>query len=61
MARKQTLHGGTRFQAAIALAVQSLGQFRAAEAQRIDRMRAFPLSDLHAESLMVQAYERGAT
>ena len=58
VARKHTLNGGTRFQESIALAVQSLGQFREAEAQRIDRMRAFPLSDMHAESLMLQAYDR---
>ncbi len=61
VARKQTLHDGTRFQEAIAPAVQSLGPLREAEAQRIDRMPAFLLSDLHAESLMLQAYERGAT
>jgi hypothetical protein len=59
VARKHTLHGGTRFREAIALAVQSLGVFRDAEAQRIERMRVFPLSDRHAESLMLQAYERG--
>ena len=59
VARKHTLHGGTRFREAIALAVHSLGQFRDTEAQRIDRMKVFPLSDMHAESLMLQAYARG--
>lgn len=57
--RKHTLNGRIRFQEAIALAVQSLHQFREAEAQRIDQMQAFPLSDRHADSLMLQAYERG--
>jgi hypothetical protein len=57
--RKHTMHGRTRFQEAIAEAVQSLGQFREAEAQRIDQMRATELSAIHADSLMLQAYERG--
>lgn len=58
VARKHTLNGGVRFQEAISLAVQSLGQFQQAESNRIDRMRVFPLTDMHAESLMLQAYER---
>jgi len=57
--RKHTLNGSVRFQEAIALAVQSLGQFREAEAQRIEQMRALQLSGPHADSLMLQAYERG--
>ncbi len=59
VARKHTLHGGVRFREAIALAVQSLGQFREAEAARIEQMRAFRLTDMHADSLMLQAYEQG--
>jgi hypothetical protein len=59
VARKHTLNGIVRFQEAIALAVQSLDQFREAEALRIEQMREFQLSDVHADSLMLQAYERG--
>jgi len=58
VARKHTLHGITRFQEAIGLAVQSLGQFREAEAHRIKEMRAFQVSDRDAESLMLRSYER---
>ena len=58
VARKHTVNGGTRFREAIALAVQSLGQFRDGEAHRIGAMRDFPLTEMHAESLILQAYER---
>ena len=47
------------FQEAIALAVQSLGQIRDAEVRRIEHMRALRLSGCDADSLMLQAYERG--
>ena len=57
--RKHTLNGIVRFQEAIAVAVRSLGQFQEAESHRIEQMRAFQLSDLHADSLMLQSYERG--
>jgi len=58
VARKHTVNGSTRFQEAIAVAVKSLGQFREAEALRITNMRAFQLSDVQADSLMLRAYER---
>lgn len=59
VARKHTLNGNVRFQEAIALAVQSLGQFREAEALRIEHMRGCHLSGPDADSLMLQSYERG--
>ncbi|MDP1796859.1 MAG: hypothetical protein Q8K78_05235, partial [Planctomycetaceae bacterium] len=40
-------------------AVQSLDQFREAEADRIEQMREFPLSDVKADSLILRAYEQG--
>lgn len=59
VARKHTVHGLDRFQEAIAHAVQSLDQFRQAEAERIEQMRDFPLSDVQADSLLLQSYEQG--
>lgn len=59
VARKHTLHGIVRFQEAIALAVQSLGQFQEAETHRIEQMRTFELSGCHADSLILQSYEQG--
>ncbi len=58
VARKHTVNGSTRFQEAIALAVQSLGQFRMAEAHRIEKLRAVQLSDVQADSLILRTYER---
>lgn len=57
--RKHTMHGNVRFQEAIALAVQSLGQFRDVEAYRVETMRAYQLGDMEAESLMLRAFEMG--
>lgn len=57
--RKHTMHGRVRFQEGIAQAVQSLGQFRQAESHRIDQMRSHELTDMQADSLLLQAYERG--
>jgi hypothetical protein len=59
VARKHTLNGRFRFQEAIALAVNGLEQFREAEAIRIKRMRDYALTDQHAESLMLRAFEQG--
>jgi len=59
VARKHTRFGNVRFQEAIALAVQSLDQFRETEGQRIELMRATQLSGSDADSLILQAYERG--
>jgi hypothetical protein len=57
--RKHTVNGMVRFQEAIASAVQSLGQFREAEAHRIGAMQRFELSELHADSLLLRAFETG--
>jgi hypothetical protein len=56
--RKHTMHGNVRFQEAIALAVQSLGQFRDVETYRVETMRSYQLDDMEAESLILRAYER---
>ncbi len=57
--RKHTVNGMVRFQEAIASAVQSLSQFREAEADRIRSMQQFELSDVHADSLLLRAFETG--
>jgi hypothetical protein len=59
VARKHTRNGDVRFQEAIALAVQSLDQFRATEAQRLELMRSSQLAGSDADSLILQAYESG--
>lgn len=59
VARKHTLNGRVRFQEAIAQAVQSLDQFRLAEAQRIEHMRTTELSSDRANSLILQSYQQG--
>jgi hypothetical protein len=59
VSRKHTVNGRFRFQEAIALAVKGLGQFRETETIRIKRMRDFTLTDQHAESLILRAFEQG--
>ena len=59
VARKHTRFGRDRFGEAIALAVGSLARFREQEAARIERLRAFELTDQAAESYMLRAFERG--
>jgi hypothetical protein len=55
--RKHTKHGEVRFEEAIAQAVQSLHQFRQAEADRVRRFRAVELSEDAANSYLLQAFE----
>jgi hypothetical protein len=57
--RKHTRNGETRFGEAICKAVQTLEQFRQAEAARIAAMEQLSISNVEAESLMLRAYERG--
>lgn len=57
--RKHTRFGQERFEEAIGQAVQSLNQFKDAEAERIRRFQQFVLSDTRAESMMLQSFERG--
>jgi hypothetical protein len=56
--RKHTRFGQERFAEAICQSVQSLQQFRAAEAARIQRFQQIELSDTTAESLMLRGYEQ---
>lgn len=56
--RKHTKHGADRFREAIAEAVQTLPQFIAGEARRIELMRSSPVSDTEAESLLLRSYEK---
>jgi hypothetical protein len=58
IARKHTRFGEARFNEAISRAVQSLHQYRAAEAERIDRWRHSELSSDAADALLLRAYER---
>jgi hypothetical protein len=58
IARKHTRFGETRFHEAISRAVQSLHQYRAAEAARIQRWQQTELSADVADALLLRAYER---
>jgi hypothetical protein len=55
--RKHSKFGGQRFEEGIAGAVQSLGQFREAEARRITYMQGAGLSEDAANSYLLRAYE----
>ncbi len=55
--RKHSRFGGQRFEEGIAGAVQSLGQFREAEAHRITYMQRAELSEDAANSYLLRAYE----
>jgi hypothetical protein len=59
IARKHTRFGETRFAEALTRSVQSLHQFREAEAQRVKRFQALPLSNEAADSLLLNAYAEG--
>jgi len=56
--RKHTRNGQERFQEAICQAVQQLGQFRQAEAERIRIFQLQEIDDTRAESLILRAYEK---
>ena len=57
VSRKHSKFGCQRFGEAIASAVQSLGQFREAEGQRIAYMQSAALSEDAANSYLLRAYE----
>jgi hypothetical protein len=57
--RKHTINGARNFQAAIAQAVMSLGEFQKIEAERIHRMQTRELSTETADSLILRSYESG--
>ena len=59
VARKHTRYGETRFLEATSLAVQNLQQFRDTEVKRICAFRDTGLLSVEADSLILQAYERG--
>src|SRR5262245_51009749 len=56
--RKHTLRGSARFREDIGVAISGLPAFQAAEAQRVEAMRTFELTDQRAESLILRAWER---
>jgi hypothetical protein len=56
--RKHTRFGQDRFQEAIARAVQSLNQFKEAEALRIRKFQETILPEEWASHLLLKAYER---
>jgi hypothetical protein len=58
VSRKHTRFGGERFREAIAHAVGKLAQFREAEAGRITVFMNTEIDDVHAESLILRAYEQ---
>jgi hypothetical protein len=57
--RKHTLNGARNFQAAIAQAVISLGQFKEMEAGRVKRLQERDLSSDKADSLILRSYAKG--
>ena len=58
VARKHTRFGEARFSEAICRAVQSLHQYREAEAARVRRWQQTDLSPDAADALLLRAYER---
>jgi hypothetical protein len=58
VSRKHTRFGDQRFSEALSHAVQSLHQFREAEAARITRFRETDISDLHGDGLLLRLWER---
>ena len=57
--RKHTVNGARNFQAAIAQAVISIGEFKEMEAVRIKKMMERELSTDRADSLILRSYEIG--
>ena len=57
--RKHTVNGARNFQAAIAQAVISIGEFKEMEAFRIKKMMERELSTDRADSLILRSYEKG--
>jgi Domain of unknown function (DUF932) len=57
--RKHTVNGARNFQAAIAQAVISLGEFKEMESVRIKGMMQRELSTDRADSLILRSYEKG--
>jgi hypothetical protein len=59
VSRKHTRFGTVRFEEAIALAVQKLGQFQAAEKARIEYQQATTVGTDKADALILRAFEEG--
>jgi hypothetical protein len=59
IARRHTRHGRQRFSEGISQAVQSLSGYADLEAQRIETLRGTSLTDDRANSLLLQAWEKG--
>ncbi|HEY7327860.1 MAG TPA: DUF932 domain-containing protein [Gemmataceae bacterium] len=59
ISKKHTRFGKDRFDEGVAKALVSLREYQQVAAERIDRMRRYPLTDDHANSLMLQAWEEG--
>jgi hypothetical protein len=59
ISKRHTRHGSFRYSEGIATAVAGLTQYRSGEAQRIEELRARRLSKDRANSVLLQAYERG--
>jgi hypothetical protein len=57
--RKHTRYGEQRFASDIVTAMTKLDLFRESEAERIAAMQTTDVDDVHAESLLLRAYERG--
>jgi hypothetical protein len=57
--RRHSTNGAMNFQNDIAGAIQKLGQFQIVERERIAQMMNREVSDIEADSLILNAYERG--
>src|SRR5262245_34360921 len=57
ISKKHTRFGKERFDEGVSKALVSLREYHQVAAERIDRMRRYPLSDDHANSLMLKAWE----
>jgi hypothetical protein len=59
ISKRHTRHGSFRYREGIAEAVAGLGQYQTCEAERIEALRSRRLSKHTANSVMLQAYEKG--
>ena len=57
ISRKHTRFGQHRFAEALANGIHKLGQYRALEEQRVERMRSTPISDTEAYALFMRAFD----
>lgn len=58
VSRKHTKLGQNRFREETRAAIRSLGEFRADESRRVERLKRTAITDERAESIMLRSFER---